>query len=401
MRIGINASFARKQNTGIGQVTINFLKKLIKSQIPIRQLADKSKKFEFVLYLEEDTSLKLPDNFAKKVFLPFWKRDDLIRKILWEKFSLPRKVKKDKCDAFISLYQSATVLKFSPFKKGEGKIKHIMMVHDIIPELFPGHLNNSRKKIYWILTKKAIKKADKIIAISHRTEKDIIQNLSVPPSKITVSYVDIDEIYREEISENENKRVLSKYDLSPGYIYNGGGLEARKNVEGIIRAYKFLLEKNKNERLVGNFPKLVISGKLMPQLAPLATDAEKLLKELNLTQHIKLLDFIPQEDLPVIYRNALMFVYPSFYEGFGLPVLEAMSQGTPVIASKKSSLPEIGGDSVLYCNPDDVEDIAMVIKNVLVNNDLRKVLSQKGKNKADNFSWERFVEKILNIVENL
>ncbi|GBE16688.1 mannosylfructose-phosphate synthase [bacterium BMS3Abin15] len=390
MRIGINASFARKQNTGIGQVTINLLKKLATR---CDTYDTRCKNFEFYVYFEEETDLKLPAGFKKRVFLPFWKRDDLIRKILWEKFSLPWKVKEDKCDVFISLYQSATVL--------SGDIKHIMVVHDVIPKLLPEYLNNSRKKIYQKLIEKGVREADKIIAVSHRTEKDIIQNLSVPPSKITVSYIDVDEIYKNEISENENMRVLAKYNLSPGYIYNGGGLEVRKNVEGLVRAYKLLLEKNKKEQIINNFPKLVISGKLMPQLAPLVTDVEKLLKELNLTQHVELLDFVPQKDLPAIYRNALMFAYPSFYEGFGLPVLEAMSQGTPVIASKKSSLPEVGGDSVLYCDPSDEEDIAMVMKNVLVNKDLRKVLSQKGKNRADNFSWERFVEKILNIAESL
>ncbi len=387
MRIGVNASFARKPNTGIGQLTINFLKTLVKMQDSIYGL-------EFVLYLEEDLpeNMSLPENFRKRVFLPPYERDDLIRKIWWERYLLPKKVERDKCDVLISLYQSATPI--------EEPLWHIMIVHDIIPKLFPEYLNNFRKKIYWKLTENAIRGADKIIAVSKRTEKDIIQNLGLDGEKIAVSYEDADEIYKKEIAIEKEAEILKKYKLKPGYIYNGGGLEARKNTEGVIRAYKFLLEKNKVEHFVRDFPRLIISGKLLPQLAPLATDAEKLVKELNLTEHVKLLDFVPQEDLPALYKNASIFVFPSFYEGFGIPVLEAMNIGTPVITSKFSSLPEVGGDSVLYCDPDDIKDMAMVIKNVLLNKDLRETLMRRGKERAKNFDWKKFVGKIINLIRN-
>lgn len=391
MRIGINASFARKPNTGIGQVTLNFLKELSKTESRGMKIKND---FEFFLYLEEDLpkKIRLPKIFHKRVFLPIWKRDDLIRKIWWEKFLLPRKIRGDKCDVFISLYQSATI-EVSPRK-------HIMVVHDIIPKLFPEYLNNWRKKCYWNITEKAIKRADKIIAVSRRTEKDLIQHLGIDPAKITVSYIDADEIYKKDVADERSRKIMKKYKLKPGYIYSGGGLEVRKNVEKVIRAYKYLLDKNKKENFTKELPPLVISGRLMPRLAPLVTDAEKLVKELNLTRQIKLLDFVSQEDLPVIYKNALLFIYPSLYEGFGLPVLEAMNQGTPVIASKKSSLPEVGRDGVLYCDPESVDDMAMVIKNILLNKDLRETLSARGKNRAEYFSWSKFVEKIFNIIKS-
>ncbi|MDO8529688.1 MAG: glycosyltransferase, partial [bacterium] len=215
MQIGINASFARKPNTGIGQVTINFLKKLIENHES--GIMD----HEFVLYLEEDIDLKLPANPAslagklkKQVFLPLWKRDDLIRKIWWEKYLLPKKVKKNGCDVFLSLYQCPTIL--------PKEIKHIMIVHDIIPELFPEYLNNARKKRYWELTKKAIKKADKIVAVSSRTEKDLVQHLGIDPEKISVNYPDVDEIYKK-VGNADLRSLHKKYDLKPGYIYSGGG----------------------------------------------------------------------------------------------------------------------------------------------------------------------------------
>jgi len=349
-------------------------------------------KHEFVLYLEEDFDLDLPENITRRVFLPIWKRDDLIRKIWWEKYLLPKIVKKDGCDIFISLYQCTTIL--------PNKVKHLMVVQDIIPKLFPEYLNNSRKRYYWNLTEKAIDKADKIVAISKRTEKDLIQHLVIEAKKIATNYLDVDEIYKKKVSIETNARVLKKYKLAPGYIYHGGGLDVRKNTESVIRAYKILRDKF-SRSFYGHFPKLVISGKLRPEMAPLITDVKKISRELNLTKEIKFIGFVPQKSLPAIYKNASMFVYPSKYEGFGLPILEAMNQGTPVITAKTSSLPEVGGDAVLYCNPDDIYELVMIMKNVLTNEDLRRTLSERGKERAKNFSWNKFVKKVLNIVENL
>lgn len=370
-------------------MTVNFLQKLIKSKFK----SGKLKNLEFVLYLEEDIDLKLPKNFTKKVFLPVWRRDDLIRKIWWEKKLLPKKAKKDKCDVFVSLYQSATVM--------PEEMKHVMLVHDIIPELFPEYLNNSRKKEYWSLTKDAIRKADKIVAVSGRTEKDLIQHLGLSSKKISISHIDVDKIYKKEVSELKSKKILKKYSLKKGYIYSGGGLEMRKNIEEIIHSYKVLLESNKKTHFIKDFPQLVISGKLMPELSPLVTDAERIVKEMNLTKQVRLLDFVPQEDLPALYSNALVFVYPSLYEGFGLPVLEAMNMGTPIIASKKSSLPEVGRDAVLYCDPKDTSDIMMVLRNVIINEHIRDELRRRGKERAKNFSWEGFIEKLFRTIENI
>lgn len=391
MKIGINASFLRKPQTGIGQVTLNFLKTLAKTSAPGGPALG-GKTLEFILYLEKepDKYFDLPKNFQTSVFLPFWKRDDLIRKIWWEKYLLPKKVREDGCDVFLSLYQCPTVL--------NGNIKHIMLVHDLIPKLFSEYLNNFRKKIYQKLTENAIKKTDKIMAVSKRTEKDLIRCLEISGEKITVNYIDIDEIYKKPVSEKNIQKVLKKYKLSPGYILNGGGMEVRKNTEGVIRAYHILWERNKKEKFIDELPKLIIWGKLLPQLAPLTTDAEKLAKELNLAKQIKLLDAVPQNDLPALYKNCSVFIYPSFYEGFGLPVLEAMSQGKPVITSKNSSLPEVGLDSILYCDPDNIQEMAKMLKKVLLDENLRELLSRKAEIRAKEFSWEIFVKKTINVI---
>lgn len=368
MKIGINASFARKPGSGMGEVTLNYLRTLSKSNTTD----------EFILYLEEDLDLDLPSNFTKRVFLPFYKRDDLIRKIIWEKFLLPQKIKKDNCEKFISLYQCPTIL--------SKEIKHIMVAHDIIPELFPEYINNWRKKYYWYLTKKAIAKTTNIIAVSQNTKDDLIKYLKIDADKIIVQHIDVDPIYKKEITDFDSETVLKKYELTPGYIYSGGGLDKRKNIDTLIYAYKLLLDKNKN------IPNLVISGKLMPELAPLIIDVEKIVKDLKIEDKVKILGFVPQENLPALYKNASVFVYPSLYEGFGLPLLEAMNVGTPVVTSNKSSLGEIIKDAGILFDPESVEDMAEKIEQILNNEELRGQNIIKAKEYAHDFSWEKFIE---------
>lgn len=400
MKIGINASFVRKPDTGIGQVTLNFLRKLGE----LKAKNGKLKNCEIILYLEEDLPkhFELPEIFSKKIFLPVYKRDDLLRKIWWEKYLIVRHAKKDKCDIFLSLYQCPTFFeknKYHIFQELVFDCKHIMIVHDIVPKLFPEYLNNSRKKIYWKLTEETVKKTDCIVAVSHRTEKDLIQHLGVDAKKITVAHIDVADIFKKSVSPENSTKIMEKYNLAPGYIYFGGGLEKRKNAENLLKAYKILSEKNKKINYVNHLPDLVITGKLMPRLAPLITDVEKIARDLNIAPKVKILGFVPQEDLPALYSNALFFIYPSLYEGFGLPVLESMNVGTPVITSKKSSLPEIGQDAAIYCDPENIEDMAMTMKSMLINPQLRKKLRERGRERAQCFSWAKFSEKTINIID--
>lgn len=377
MKIGINASFIKKPGSGIGQVTINALRSLSKFDFKIfdRNITET----EHILYLEEDSNLDFLAKFEKKVFLPFYKRNDLFRKIIWEKYLLPKRVLKDGCKEFISFYQCPTIL--------PKEIRHTMVVHDIIPDLFPDYLNNWRKKIYWRLTKKAVLRTDKIIAVSQHTKDDLMKYWNIKEDKIEVRHIDVDEIYKKGVTEFDSNVALKKYDLTRGYLYTGGGLEKRKNIDGLIRAYKLLLEKSADKKI----PDLVISGKLIPELAPLVLDVESLVKELGIENKVKPLGFVSQHDLPAIYKNALVFIYPSLYEGFGLPPLEAMNQGTPVLSSDRASLREVLGEDGSFFDPENIEELVNKIKEFLNNENLRQVLIQNSLTQAKKFSWEKFV----------
>lgn len=385
MKIGINASFSRKPGTGIGQVTIHFLNSLFEEK-------EFLSKHQLFIYSEEELpqEIRLPEGVSFRSFLPLWKRDDLIRKIWWEKYSLPKMARKDGCQAFFSLYQSPTVF--------PENIRHLMLIHDIIPRLFPEYLDNFRKRTYQNLVESAAQKADHIISISKKTEKDLIQHLKIPGERITTAYIDVDPNYHDAPSGSEIQRVLKKYRLKPGYILGGAGLDRRKNIGRLILSYKKLADDNKKEGFLPELPTLAIVGKLQPELSPLITDVEAIIRKEKLGKKVRAIGFVPQKDLKVLYSEAIFFVYPSLYEGFGLPVLEAMNQGTPVLTSKTSSLPEVGRDGVLYCDPEDEEEISHILKNLIRNKDLRESLSRKGRERSQDFSWKTFVRKTTNIL---
>ncbi len=382
MHIGINASFLRKPYTGIGQVTTHVLNEIAK-----KAKEDKSmKNHKFFIYLEEDCDIDLPKNFYKRTFLPrFYRRDDLFRKLLWEKMWLPRRAHRDGCDVLLSLYQSATVIKYTD-------MKHVMIVHDVIPHIFPEYLGNWRKKLYWEQVEKGMYSSNKIIAVSQHTKIDLQKKLNIKEAKIIVNKIAVDPIFQKEYREDDIKKVLQKYNLQEGYIYNGGGLELRKNVEGVIRAYKQLLETSED------IPQLVISGKLMPQLSPMITDVEKLVNELDLKEKVKILGFVPQEDLPALYAGAKLFVFPSKYEGFGMPVLEAMNMSTPVLTAKNSSLEEVGGDAVEYVESEDVDELAKKLERLLQDEKRLSQMSVQGREQAKEFSWKKFVDTVCEIM---
>jgi len=370
MKIGINASFLRKPDTGIGQVSRGFVDELVKSHLPDN---------EYFLYLEKDIRLDLPKNFGKRVFLPAWKRDDLIRKIWWEKCLLPRKIREDQCDVFISLYQCPTFL--------PKNIRHKMLVHDQIPKIFPEYLDNWRKKLYFYLSQKAIRRADEIITVSEWSKKDIHKFLKVPNEKIRSAYPSVGgEFFEKSTSERDNK-ILEKYGIFGRYIFYIGGFDFRKNVPGLLKAFAKLLE---NYEI--NDINLALGGEDKSRFSKLFTDANEEIKKLGIEDKAKLIGFVAQKDLPALYRNCELFVLPSFYEGFGLMVLEAMAAGAPTVVSKTSSLPEVGGDAVLYFNPHDPDELARVMGKVLRNNKLRLRLAEKSLERAKKFSWKKFVE---------
>lgn len=390
MRIGINASFIRKQDSGIGQVSANFLNTLV------NELKKNPKVFgdvEFILYLEQDAELELTKEVKKCVIKSLYKRDDLIRKTIWEKRLLPKQLKKDGCDVLFSLYQSTTILK---------NIKHVMLVHDAVWKIFPQYLNNSRKKIYYNLVEKGIRKADEIVTVSQHSKNDIKKIFGIEDAKITVIPIDCDAIFKRKIPKKKMTEVLNRFRLKKGeYIFYVGGFDVRKNVDALLRAYGILYTRH-NQKM--ELPRLILAGSFHSNLVPLVTDvpniADEVMRKNDIPRgYVESIGFVSQEDLPFVYAGAKLFCYPSLYEGFGLPVLEAMSVGCPVVASNASSIPEIADETEIgLIDPRNDEKIAEGMLGLILNEELSQEKVQNAKKKSKKFGWGKFTKKVTKLL---
>lgn len=369
--LGINGLFLRKPGTGIGQVS-HFL---------LQEFSKGVAKDLYTLYVDTpDTSFPVPEGSQVVFIRPWWQRDDLIRKLLWEHIQLPKRALADGVTHFLSLYQAPTEFPY--------RIRHTMVVHDMISELFPVYRATIRSRFMWNLTKRAIARASALIAVSKSTSKDILTFGPVAAEKITLAYPSINPLFFAEKKGAKTEEVLSKYALAPGYLYHGGGLEIRKNTESVLTAYAAWRQAEPE-----GVPPLVISGFIHEESNPLATDVRGCISKLGLEGVVRLLGFVPDEDLPALYSEASLFLFPSRYEGFGMPVVEALSQGTAVIAEKNSSLGEVGGDSVFWVEALTRESLQKSYQQALQSSEEeRSVRILQAKNFS---SWNQFAQKII------
>lgn len=275
----------------------------------------------------------------------------------------------------------------------KGKV--ITTIHDMTYELYPETMDKRNLKRIKNDIQYSVNRADKIITVSESSKKDIINFLSVDESKIEVIYNGVEyDRFNKSYSEDEKSKIRVKYTLPENYILYMGTLEPRKNIESIIEA--FSLFKKENTPSSKNI-KLVIAGKK----GWLFESIFNLVHKLNIKDDVIFTDYIAENDKSIIYNMASLFIFPSLYEGFGIPVLEAMASSVPVITSSVSSLPEVAGDAAILVAPKDIQSIAKYIGEILGNEELNKNLVEKGHKQAKKFTWESSAEKLVNIYRNL
>lgn len=266
--------------------------------------------------------------------------------------------------------------------------KGILTIHDLIPLRKPEWFaNRNVYNFFNIQIRDSVKYVDHIIADSQATKNDIIDLFAVDENKISVVYLGIDQSFIDILPNQEDKSILKKYNIDLNYILSVCTVEPRKNIYRTLKAYE-IFRKRYKEKI-----KLVLVGKLGWKYESLL----QAIKESKFSDDIIITGYVLDEDLPILYRNAEVFMYPSLYEGFGLPVLESMTCETPVITSNISSLSEVGGDSVMYCDPYDIESIVCAIEEVLTKPSLQKELREKGKNRSQLFSWKKAAEQTRQI----
>lgn len=277
-------------------------------------------------------------------------------------------------------------------------IPSVVTIHDLTPYKFPEYifstnlLMNLRQRFFYFLQKVAIKKnTDIIITVSENTRRDAISIFNFDPNKVIAIYEGIEDFFKPEKDGKVIERIKNKYKIEGDYTFYIGGFGKHKNVSTFIEAFSVISKEYKNLKLVlgGRTSTDDTSGQnAYPQLV-------KLIEKLKLSERVLFTGFIENEDLPVIYSGAKLFVYPSLYEGFGFPPLEAMACGTPVISSNAGSLSEVIDDGGILFDPLDLNALTQNILKLLKSEKERESFSEKGIARAKQFSWEDTARKTL------
>ena len=340
----------------------------------LSELSKIDKNNEYFVYLPKKPSSDMPPETEKWHYVVFSSK-------LWTLLGLSKKLFNDrnKIDVFFSPTH------YSPFYVPKPSAISILDVsYRHFPKLF------KKRDLYQlkIWGRYSIKKAKKIITISKFSKNDIIKAYNVSEKKVAVVYPGIRQVSSIEYPVLSMNRLREKYGIKEDYILFVGTLQPRKNVEKLIEAFSVV--KNKNLQLV-------VVGKKGWMYEDILSAPEKY----GVSERVKFLENVSDEDLPSFYKEAICFILPSLYEGFGLPILEAMKYGCPVITSNVSSLPEAGGDAAVYFNPESTEEIAEKIEKVISSEKLREEMIKKGYEQIKKFSWEKTAKETLKVLEEL
>ena len=270
--------------------------------------------------------------------------------------------------------------------------RSIVTIHDCIHLLFPEYLRNRMAHVYaramlWT----AVHRASRVLTVSEASKKDILRFFHVPEQRVTVIHNAIDERFYNDPPEEEIVRVRERYQLHDRFLMYAGNVKPHKNLERLIDAFVVLRQSGFNDL------KLLITGSEISRYATL----RRAVHRYNLHKHVRFLGFQSETTLAALYRLADVFVFPSLYEGFGLPPLEAMASGTPVVVSNVSSLPEVVGDAGIQVNPYDADAIADGIRQVLTNSTLREELTARGLARARAFSWQESITRVRQIYQEV
>jgi hypothetical protein len=364
MKIGIDArEFQSGRMTGIGRYLWHFLQYAASSKGP----------HEYVLFCNQKTDVSFD--------LPKLKNVIITENItpIWDQVLLPLNIAKEKIDVFLTPYIKA------PFFLPSNMI---LIINDLIPLLFPEEFGLFKRLYFRFMSGRSARRAKRIITISENSKDDIVKFFRLLADKIMVVHLGVEERFRSpDIRKEEIRR---KYALPQKFILYVGNLSPHKNVQGLIKSYAALpSDMREKYKLVMGVSK---SDKYFSHIG-------KVIREMELIQDVVFTGFIEEKDLPAVYNMGSLFAFPSFYEGFGLPPLEAMACGCPVVSSNTSSMPEVLGDAALFFNPYHVEEMSLAIKQMLEDDNLRNKFRQKGLERAKFFTFEKMANRILDIFE--
>jgi len=375
MRIAIDLTPIPKQMTGVGKYAQNLVK----------SLAEYDRKNHYWIFIKGNQYQDFDPNRNNFHIIHLSNiLHNIPIRILWEQLVLPLHLYREKIDILHSIHYTSPLL---------APCKRVITFHDMIFYLFPEKHTNVKRAFFHSVIPLSIKKATRLIAISENTKSDIQEIFDISLSKIDVIYVTIDSIYHTLRDIDAISHIKKKYEIQDKFILYVGTLEPRKNIPRLIQAYRKLILENKIKH------QLVIVGKKGWSYQEIFNMVERL--DSNVRKKVIFTGYVPEEELPLLYNAADLFVYPSLYEGFGIPPLEAMACGVPVIVSNVSSLPEVVGYAGILVDPYNVEELCQAIYKVIVEKGLREVLKKKGFQRAQEFSKEKLAKKMLKIYKKV
>ena len=370
MRIGFDAKRAYFNYSGLGNYSRNTIRYLI------RKFPDN----EFYLYIP-GTKNQIPNGAYKNhtlVYPQSWK--DRKFSSFWRSYWLGEQLVRDGIDLYHGLSNEI------PFDIIRNRVSSVVTIHDLIFLRYPDWYKPIDRKIYNRKAKFSCMNADRIIAISRQTKSDIIHYYKIPKEKIDVVYQGCDPDFYEQWDDAEKEKLVHKYHLPSSYLLYVGTIEPRKNLLQLIKA-----------RYLGKLDiPLIVIGRSTPYIKQIHEYIDK-----HSLKNITFLQDVPNRDLPGIYQLAEAFVYPSRFEGFGIPILEALFSRTPVITSSGSCFDEAGGKSSIYVDPDDTDEMIHAIRLVLENEKLRSEMQEKGYMHALKFEHDIIADNVMKVYRKI
>ncbi len=376
MKIGFDAKRAAQNRTGLGNYS-RFVLRILSQQHPENEYhlyAPNPRRTPF--YGEIPTIGQLHSHFPEG---GLWRR----LRSLWRVWGVTADLRRDGIDLFHGLSNEL------PLNIGRGRCRSIVTIHDLIFIHTPQYYHWIDRKIYNYKFRRACQKADRVIAVSQYTKREIMHYYGVAEEKIDVVYQGCDTVFAQPIAAERLAEVKARYGLPDEYALFVGSIEERKNLLLLVEALRRAKERG------GRLFHIVAVGRSTAYCDKIKTLAQ----QWGIADYCHFHHNVPFADLPSVYRLARVFVYPSRIEGFGIPLLEALNSGVPVIGCTGSCLEEAGGEGSIYVNPDDADGMADAVERVLTDDGLRQRMIADGREYAKRFSDERLCKELMAVYE--
>lgn len=367
MHVALSGWFWNRPDTGSGQ----YLRHLLQSLLHLRPEAD------FTL-IAPPAHVAATEALPGVHYLPVQTLSGPLGKVMWEQVALPRAARRVGADLLHVPYWASPVAPMVPT---------VVTVHDLIPLLLTPYRGGPGMRLYTALVAGATSRADLILTDSESSRFDIMDYLRVPPERVISVPLAVEAEYTAEPAA-EDSEVLARLGLAPGYVLYLGGFDARKNLEAMFGAFALA------HQALGEEARLVVAGRLPAQDTAFTPHPQRLFQEVGLSEAaVRFVGFVPEHEKPALYRAARAFIFPSRYEGFGLPPLEALACGVPVVGSHAASLPEVVGAAGVLTDPEDIAGMAGALIQLLIDESFYIRLRRCALEQAAHFSWQATAER--------